>query len=258
MLGGGGSGVSTKSNIDRPITARSRHCRLGVISHGALTPAPGTHRSRCTNSQAQAPWELQHQIGRAALCRSYRHPSELVPREASVYAAEKHSNPLLDPLKMRASRASRTNARAPATQMQSIPGQTPPGVPEPTPRHNSFQLGPSRIGIFVPPTMCNHHCLPSARYAFERADDGAEAIVLRALRPIAAGEDVTISYIDHILPRLPRRTSVASGWMFYCRCSACQPEAGASERCTAAPWARPGGLHINSWARSWARPVLFC
>lgn len=50
-------------------------------------------------------------------------------------------------------------------------------------------------------SCANHSCVPTA-LALKGPDDDSGVAVLRASRPLAAGEEVTISYIDEDQPYL--------------------------------------------------------
>ena len=44
---------------------------------------------------------------------------------------------------------------------------------------------------------------------------------MHALRPIAPGEELTVTYIDGAQPRAARQAALRSAWGFACGCSAC-------------------------------------
>ncbi|XP_064095587.1 SET and MYND domain-containing protein 4-like [Macrobrachium nipponense] len=80
-----------------------------------------------------------------------------------------------------------------------------------------------RIGAGIYPTLSlvNHSCNPSAKH-YTRGRN----MILRAVRPIAAGEEVTISYTPDYLDeeREKRRKHLAEKYHIACECDACQFE----------------------------------
>jgi len=66
----------------------------------------------------------------------------------------------------------------------------------------------------------NHDCMPNA----EANVDAAGSVTMRALRDIAEGEEVTISYIDANADYDERRKILALHYGFECRCSRCTLE----------------------------------
>ena len=53
--------------------------------------------------------------------------------------------------------------------------------------------------ICVRASMCNHSCMPNATHqGFRRAADGALCVVVRAVRDVAIGDEVCISYIEDL------------------------------------------------------------
>jgi hypothetical protein len=94
---------------------------------------------------------------------------------------------------------------------------------------NDTSMPPSS-GIFVLACRLNHSCKPNARY-FWRQDLGRELVF--AIRPIAAGEEVTVQYTQGYLPRAERRLVLRAGFNFMCACVACvhaSPESDARRR----------------------------
>lgn len=64
----------------------------------------------------------------------------------------------------------------------------------------------------------NHDCRPNAHYYF----DGLHLVQhTRALRSIAPGEEITISYINPLQVRSARRETLQRTWGFHCTCSLC-------------------------------------
>lgn len=123
-------------------------------------------------------------------------------------------------------------------------------------------------GVFPAGALLNHSCAPNAtltymseaQYASLAAAGGAEAEaagggagapataaastdvdsqgrlvqVIRALRPIAAGEEVCHSFVEIALPRDRRREQLKAAYGFDCTCDLCAAEAEAEARADAA------------------------
>ncbi|OCB88632.1 SET domain-containing protein [Sanghuangporus baumii] len=73
--------------------------------------------------------------------------------------------------------------------------------------------------------MCliNHSCAPNAYYSFEEKD---VTFSVMAQKDIAAGEEITISYIDGFMPRAARQAELKLKYCFTCACSLCsKPDA---------------------------------
>jgi hypothetical protein len=102
--------------------------------------------------------------------------------------------------------------------------------------------GVSQSALFSLASKAAHCCAPNA--AFSTKVGGA--IRYFALRPIAQGEQVTISYLAdvHRLSRLERRTRLLDTKNFWCTCSRCAgPDDCAALRCCAC-----GGVAAHSSA----------
>jgi SET and MYND domain-containing protein len=109
--------------------------------------------------------------------------------------------------------------KAPDCQYVSVPfltgilstlGANAIGITEPV------ELTDVGIALFDRISLLNHSCDPNAVVLF----DGAAAIV-RALKPIAAGDEITISYVDRATDRFERQRQLASQYFFTCSCSRC-------------------------------------
>ncbi|KAJ2618192.1 hypothetical protein EV177_000149 [Coemansia sp. RSA 1804] len=70
--------------------------------------------------------------------------------------------------------------------------------------------------------LFNHSCYPNASFVYS---NGLQ--VVRALREIREGEEVTLAYVDGMHPRSVRRKTLADVYFFGCTCTRCE---GASER----------------------------
>ncbi|KAI0693920.1 SET domain-containing protein [Cerioporus squamosus] len=95
---------------------------------------------------------------------------------------------------------------------------------------NTFTLtAPSLtpIGICVAPTVAfaNHSCDPNAVIVFPRSPSASSAkeplLHLVALRDIAAGKEVRISYVDATLPKVLRQRELKEVYGFACQCKLC-------------------------------------
>ncbi|PSC68405.1 SET domain-containing [Micractinium conductrix] len=71
-------------------------------------------------------------------------------------------------------------------------------------------------------SCCNHSCAPNAE-AFKREGDQDGDAVILALRPVSAGEEITLSYIDEEAPLAERREQLAD-YGFECGCDKCAAE----------------------------------
>ncbi|KAL4944769.1 hypothetical protein BDV06DRAFT_72532 [Aspergillus oleicola] len=91
---------------------------------------------------------------------------------------------------------------------------------------NSFNLTNAlydRIGLYVHPyaALLNHSCDYNAVAGF----DGDE-LYIKAIRPMAKGEQVTISYIDTTYPTRIRQKELRERYFFTCQCAKCsRPQA---------------------------------
>jgi len=93
---------------------------------------------------------------------------------------------------------------------------------------NSFAAGPNGRDqvVFASLSMVNHACFPNCIV------DGDEG-TLRATRDVAAGEELTVSYLNDgqlLWPRERRRTELQQRWDFNCNCRRCA-EAADDVRC---------------------------
>ncbi|KAJ3193732.1 hypothetical protein HK101_004276 [Irineochytrium annulatum] len=70
--------------------------------------------------------------------------------------------------------------------------------------------------------MLNHSCAPNACYVA----DHRGVMLVRTLAPIARGEELTLSYVDLLLPKQSRRDKLLISKFFHCACARCEfPEA---------------------------------
>jgi SET domain len=78
------------------------------------------------------------------------------------------------------------------------------------------------LGLVLHPlaALANHSCTHNAFVRFDRAYTG-HRLSIRALRPIARGEQVVISYIDATNPVHVRQKELQDRYFFTCECSKC-------------------------------------
>ncbi|KAK8041794.1 Lysine methyltransferase [Apiospora rasikravindrae] len=76
--------------------------------------------------------------------------------------------------------------------------------------------------VFPEISRMNHDCRPNADYYFD-----VETFThnIHAVRPIMAGEEITVSYIDPVQPRHERLQRLNTSWHFPCSCSLCAQNA---------------------------------
>lgn len=76
-----------------------------------------------------------------------------------------------------------------------------------------------RFGIAFDPTLCsaNHSCDPNTSYIFNQPET-----LLRAIRPIKKGDEVTMRYIDVTNPYSVRQDELQKKYYFTCHCPKCQ------------------------------------
>lgn len=87
-----------------------------------------------------------------------------------------------------------------------------------------FNLNPWAIGLFPTAALVNHSCEPNALATFRPAkssSSGPTLLVLRSIRDIAAGEEITVSYTDVASPTPIRRTNLLDDYFFRCACPRC-------------------------------------
>ncbi|KAL2166246.1 hypothetical protein VTG60DRAFT_3086 [Thermothelomyces hinnuleus] len=67
--------------------------------------------------------------------------------------------------------------------------------------------------------MINHSCAPNAFVTFEGCQ-----LRVRSLKPIAAGDEITVSYADPTLPVFNRQNFLKETYFFDCRCKGCEDD----------------------------------
>jgi SET domain-containing protein len=75
--------------------------------------------------------------------------------------------------------------------------------------------------IYITASLLNHSCDPNVIVSFPR---GNATAVFSAARDVAAGEQLTISYMDSEQPVANRQEYLAFAYGFSCRCPRCIEE----------------------------------
>ncbi|GFH18570.1 SET domain-containing protein [Haematococcus lacustris] len=107
---------------------------------------------------------------------------------------------------------------------------------------NTLYFGAQGTGFYCLQSCANHSCAPSA--ATEGLASGATALL--ALKDLAPGEEVTLSYIGELEAEggrplgLKERQAMLRDWGFVCRCSRCLSEAAAKSSSAKKLGARAG------------------
>ncbi|KAF2704636.1 SET domain-containing protein [Pleomassaria siparia CBS 279.74] len=86
---------------------------------------------------------------------------------------------------------------------------------------NTFQLevgGQNHLAVFPETSRLNHACAPNAQY---HLNPKLLTHYVRATRPIALGEEITISYTSPLEPTEMRQQHLQSGFHFTCTCPRC-------------------------------------
>ncbi|PHH69239.1 hypothetical protein CDD82_7899 [Ophiocordyceps australis] len=100
------------------------------------------------------------------------------------------------------------------------------------------------VGLFLHPilAMANHSCLPNAMVHFI----GRRAVLV-AQRPIAAGQEIEISYTDYTQP-LSKRNEALVPYCFQCCCGRCRDDLNVYQVCADFALPAPSGrsLHVDS------------
>lgn len=112
---------------------------------------------------------------------------------------------------------------------------------------NTFEFhvgGHNHLAVFPEPSRLNHACSPNAQYYL---DPNLLTHFVHATRPIAPGEEITITYTSPLDPTSDRQTHLSEGFFFTCSCQRCQ----SAER-TDATLTEIGRIQksLNDWSRS--------
>lgn len=84
---------------------------------------------------------------------------------------------------------------------------------------NGVSIAGLGVGIYIVVSKLNHSCCPNCDIKFR--DSSA---ILVTERPLEAGEQLFISYVDDKLSRSQRRQLLRDGWGFECNCDRCSSE----------------------------------
>ncbi|KAH8114081.1 hypothetical protein DFH11DRAFT_1509569 [Phellopilus nigrolimitatus] len=82
---------------------------------------------------------------------------------------------------------------------------------------------PHYAGVFPDISRINHSCSPNAVWSFDSRALWAE---IRATRPIATGEEITIAYVTPTETRAERQQTLKKKYGFTCHCTQCVATAG--------------------------------
>lgn len=80
-----------------------------------------------------------------------------------------------------------------------------------------------RGDLLIAPADANHSCAPNCFVAFH-----GKKVQFRTIKPIAEGEELTITYTDLYLPRDLRRQKLLSSHCFECACDRCSDDSSDS------------------------------
>ncbi len=85
------------------------------------------------------------------------------------------------------------------------------------------ELRPWGVGFFPLGGALNHSCTPNCVVLFKpgRSGGGGVTQALRTVAPVAAGEQLTLAYVDVGLPTHLRRAALRAGYFFECGCPLC-------------------------------------
>jgi hypothetical protein len=105
-----------------------------------------------------------------------------------------------------------------------------------TPQDDFDDDSDEACGVWLVTSMCNHSCVPNAIAHIESSEDagGPPPLHLRCIRPIAIGDEISISYHgEEFLPTEDRQSLVTSRG-FKCTCPMCvgkTPDHARASRC---------------------------
>ena len=85
------------------------------------------------------------------------------------------------------------------------------------------KMEPIGVGLYPAAALINHSCDPNCVIAYDCDRTGARCLV-RAIKDIPPGEELTISYIEVNQTVQARRASLQETFFFDCRCPSCESE----------------------------------
>lgn len=128
---------------------------------------------------------------------------------------------------------------------------------------NTFETptadGRRLVELLLTTSRVNHSCSPNALRG-----PGAEAgtVEVRAIRPLAAGEEISISYVDEevlMSPMPARRERLFGRWQFQCQCKRCAtPDRLRAFRCSSDPACNPRGMVLAAPDMTSLAPCRCC
>ena len=102
---------------------------------------------------------------------------------------------------------------------------------------NCYAIGEFGVGLFFFGALASHSCSQNCSFVDHPTQPGCK--VLRALKDIQEGEEITISYLgsDLVMPTFLRRQKLLSSQLFWCECARCKDplEQGRLLRCVQCP-----------------------
>ena len=87
--------------------------------------------------------------------------------------------------------------------------------------HDRSSLVPVGIAVYVQGSAFNHSCVPSAEFC-----NVGTSLVVRSLRRVRAGEEITVSYVPTTMTLEERRRCLEGQFKFSCVCARCVAEDG--------------------------------
>jgi hypothetical protein len=104
------------------------------------------------------------------------------------------------------------------------------GVSDPS---GTGQQGNVGFGLFPFAAMLNHSCDPNCAFSGVALGRGGAALTIRAIQPVAEGEELTFGYTDLYQDVVARREELESTKHFICECTRCMrcvqdPNSGAA------------------------------
>ncbi len=115
-----------------------------------------------------------------------------------------------------------------------------------TDQHNSFFV------LFPSIARINHECRPNAEYVYDAA---TLSQAVNAARDILPGEELSLSYINPLMPRAQRLAKLKRNWGFDCGCASCTLSRARGEE-SDARIAQIGKL--NDELRDWGKDSRAC
>ncbi|KAH7638836.1 set and mynd domain-containing protein [Dermatophagoides farinae] len=80
----------------------------------------------------------------------------------------------------------------------------------------NYELEKLGAGLYIAESQIGHSCTPNSAQLFN-----GNQIVMRAIKPIKSGTQITVSYVDMIESRYDRQTKLAQYFNITCECQRC-------------------------------------